>query len=208
MPRAARAIAVAIAVAAAGILVAVAPAAAQSTNPRPYVGVSGLFVQLEEDDVSGPLGSLRIGSEDGFGFAAALGAAAPTGGRVEIEAAFRTNDVDRRCAPACAGASGQTESLSAMLNLLYDVPTGVRLRPYLGVGMGAALVAFDSRDFAADGDDVVFAYQFLGGLGVEVTRTATLVGGYRYFATTDARISGLDVDYRSHNIEIGIRFGF
>lgn len=195
-------------VAAALVVVLAGPAAAQSTNPRPYVSFGGLFVQLEDDDVSGPLGGARIESAGGFGFAAALGAAAPTGARVELEAAFRTSDVDRRCAVTCTGASGQTESLSAMLNLLYDVPTGVRLRPYLGVGLGAALVAFDSPAFAADGDDVVFAYQFLGGLGVAVTRDVTLVGGYRYFATTDARISGLDVDYRAHTLEVGVRVGF
>lgn len=190
------------------VLAAAAPAAAQSTNPRPYASVSGLFVQLDEDDVASAAGSARVEWDDGFGFAAALGAAGPTGGRAEIEAAFRTNDVGKRCVPGCAAASGSTESLSAMLNLLYDVPTGVRLRPYFGIGAGVALVTFDSPAFGADGDDVVFAYQFLGGLGIEVTERVALVGGYRYFATTDARISGLDVDYRSHNFEAGVRIGF
>ncbi len=193
------------------LAVFVAPASAQDRNPRPYVGFSGFLVQLEDDDLltpGGPSTGVRIESDDGLGFAAALGSSTPTGARVELEAAFRTNDVDRACAAACVSASGRTESLSFMLNGAYDLPTGWPVRPYLGVGLGAALVAFDSADLGVDGDDWVFAYQFLGGAGWEVTRSVTLFGGYRYFATQDARIGGVDVDYRSHNLEVGVRVGF
>jgi opacity protein-like surface antigen len=204
MPRAL----VALALALAALLAAPRAARAQDRNPRPYAGFSGFLVQLEDDDVVAPSGSLRLEPDDGFGFAAALGAAAPTGGRVEIEAAFRTSDLARACAAVCAAAGGRTESLSLLFNALYDLPTGSSLRPYLGVGAGAALVSFDSADVGADGDDIVFAYQFLAGVGWQVSRSLTLVGGYRYFATTDATIDGLDIDYRSHNFEAGVRVGF
>lgn len=190
------------------LLAALPAAGAEARNPRPYAGFSGFLATLEDDEVVAAGGSLRLEHDDGFGFAAALGAAAPTGGRVEIEAAFRTNDLARICAPACADVDGRTESLSLLVNALYDLPLGIPLRPYLGVGAGAALVSFDSAAVPADGDDVVFAYQFLAGLGWQVSRTLTLVGGYRYFATTDATVDGLDVDYRSHNIEAGVRIGF
>lgn len=192
-------------------LLAAAPALAQGTDPRPYVSFSGFFVQLEDDDVVAPSGagsSVRVESDDGFGFAAALGTTTPTFVRVEVETAFRTSDVARQCAATCAPASGQTESLSLLLNGLYDLPTGIALRPYLGVGAGLALVSFDSAEVGADGDDVVFAYQFLGGIGWEVSRRVTLAAGYRYFATSDAGIDGASIDYRSHNLEVGVRVGF
>ena len=46
-----------------------------------------------------------------------------------------------------------------------------------------------------------------GGIGYEINDKMTVDLGYRYFATADPDFNGLDAEYGSHNVTIGIRFG-
>jgi opacity protein-like surface antigen len=113
-----------------------------------------------------------------------------------------------------------------MVNAYYDIHTpNFSLVPYFGVGLGGASI--DAQIIApflgpsaqvVDDDDTVFAYQFMAGLGWNVSPTITLTLDYRYFATTDpeftpgnAFISGVpDItsDYNNHSFNLGARFKF
>ena len=93
-------------------------------------------------------------------------------------------------------------TLSLMANGYYDFETGSALKPFIGAGIG-----FANHDFE-DVDDTVFAYQFTLGAAYAVNETMDLDCAYRYFATADPDLDGIDADYGSHNISVGLRFKF
>jgi opacity protein-like surface antigen len=94
-----------------------------------------------------------------------------------------------------------------MGNLYFEPQLGP-LNPYIGAGIGWANVAFDQDDLDIDDDDWVFAYQGIAGAVLKLGERAGLFAAYRYFATDDPAFAGTDIEYRTHNIEIGFRFGF
>ena len=107
-----------------------------------------------------------------------------------------------------------------MVNAHYEMPLGAA-RPYLGAGLGIArhdgeltlssplLVPVLGADSVGEsGDDTVFAYQFMAGLGLEVSDNMTLFGGYRYMGTDDLEIEAFTASYGTHAIEAGLRVGF
>ena len=59
------------------------------------------------------------------------------------------------------------------------------------------------------GDDTVFAYQLMTGLGIAIKKNLILDLSYRFqSASGDANISGADVQYMSSNFNVGIRYNF
>ena len=64
-----------------------------------------------------------------------------------------------------------------------------------------------------DDSDNVFAYQAMAGVGYMVSASTTIYGGHKYFATenpyfTDVLGIESESEVSSHNIEVGVRFGF
>jgi len=109
----------------------------------------------------------------------------------------------------CSGPiNGDVSALSFMVNGYYDFPVANSpIAPYLGGGIGAAIITVD---FAGFGDDsaVAFAYQFMAGIGFEINPSTTLTAGYRYFATTDPDFDGEKATVESHDFSLGARFMF
>ena len=134
-------------------------------------------------------------------------------GRMEIEVAYRTNDIDSfSVIGVSVPGGGDVTALSGLLNAFYDIKTDSAITPYLGGGIGVANVEIDNLSilgipFPGSEDDTVFAYQLGGGIGYAINDTMTVDLGYRYFATADPDFNGLEAEYGSHNITIGIRFG-
>ena len=129
--------------------------------------------------------------------------------------------------------SGDVTALAFMANAWYDFNTGSPWKPFIGGGLGTARISLNdvaltsltilgvpiplaAPEPLADDDDWVFAYQFGAGIGFEVTPTTTISLGYRFFGTANpdfTTVSALgsvpfDAEYRSHNIEIGVRVSF
>jgi len=134
-------------------------------------------------------------------------------GRMEIEVAYRTNDIDSfSVIGVSVPGGGDVTALSGLLNAFYDIKTDSAITPYLGGGIGVANVEIDNLSilgipFPGSEDDTVFAYQLGGGIGYAINDTMTVDLGYRYFATADPDFNGTEVEYGSHNVTIGIRFG-
>jgi OOP family OmpA-OmpF porin len=100
-----------------------------------------------------------------------------------------------------------------MANGWYDVDTGSQWVPFVGGGIGAALVNLDVQSIAGvatpfDETDTVFAYQFGAGLGYKVTPNAIVNVSYRLFGTTDPEFSdGVDTveaEYLNHSFMVGV----
>lgn len=154
--------------------------------------------------------------------------------RAEGEVAYHSNDVDTITAGAVSvPGDGTVSALSVMVNGYYDFSSRKTFRssrsrkssrtrkswvvPYLGLGVGVANVDADISipGFGGLVDDsaIVLAYQFMAGVGFDISSETTLTVGYRFFTTTNPQFDDLsgasfDSEYQSHNINVGIRIAF
>ena len=220
----------------AGLLAAalVSTSALAEDARTPWFGsFSGLRTMPSDSDAE--LETRRLGTitgdielSDATGFALAVGFETGGAQQVELEAAFRSFDIEGASAvrvgslPVTSGfaLSGDVDTWSLMFNArqLFDVGP---VRPYIGGGFGfarhegtAALEVppsplvppgLQGKD---SGHDTVVAYQLMAGVEVELGDGAQLFGGYRYMGTADIEIERLVASYDTHAIEVGIRIRF
>lgn len=151
-----------------------------------------------DDNWSGHLGG-------GYGF--------QNGFRLEGELGYRNNDFE--------DLDGEASATSLMANLFYDFHRNGRIRPYIGVGVGAAKVEAEgvAGPISFDDDDTVVAYQGLIGVAFDVTERLDLDVGYRYFTAPDVGVSGIfdsegeepfsfEGDYEHQAITVGLRYNY
>ncbi len=118
---------------------------------------------------------------------------------------------------------GNFSMLAFMGNVDYDFDTGSRWVPYVGGGLGVAIISIDTESATtgrslSDDSDTVFAYQAGAGIGYEFPleegRSITVSLDWRYFATQDPTFKGdltggdFEVGISGHDIGIGIIYGF
>ena len=214
------------------ILVATS-AVADDAQTQWYGSVTGMqnMPSDSEAELGTPVGAVAgdIELSDEMGFALAVGFETAGGQRVELEAAFRSsdiegaNDVRLNSMPVPSGyrLNGDVDTWSLMVNVRQVIDVG-SVRPYVGGGLGfarhdgtAALAVGPLPPFlpavlegAESGDDTVFAYQFMAGIEVDMAESATLFGGYRYMGTADLEIESLTASFDTHAIEAGVRIRF
>ena len=142
--------------------------------------------------------------------------------RAEVEIGYLTNEANDGVAIGSGSGpvEGDVSVLSFMVNGYYDFHTAnFSLVPYLGVGIGGAsidaiiIAPLLAPSQVVDDSATVFAYQFMAGLGWNVSPTITLTADYRYFATTDPEFTipgspDLTSDYNNHSFNLGARFKF
>jgi len=165
-----------------------------------YMGIKAGYSQVDDTDLnygskigdidfdSGWVGGIALGTEiDVF--------------RVEAEFEYRNSDGEIR---TIWGRGEETlETMSLLLNGYYDFPTDLGFTPYIGAGIGIAEHDMDNLD-----DDTVFAYQGTIGMTLPISDAMDFDAAYRYFATGDPEFEGVDAEYDSHNITLGLRFKF
>lgn len=197
---------------AAALAVVATPAMAEGWYAD-FAGAYDFFQEATVDDSRLLGGRGELAAHDGFGVTAALGYAWENRLRTEAELGYRRNGLDKVSGGAfgttfTGDVDGHVSALSGMVNLLYDYRTEGNLTPYIGGGIGAADVTVVSDRLAVDASDLVFAYQFMGGVRYALTDNLGLRLGYRYLATTTPEIRGSKADYGTHNIELGLTVGF
>jgi opacity protein-like surface antigen len=197
--------------------------------PATAAAGSGLYGSLSagaafvtDTDIDAEVGDIAINAEAefdvGVGATGAAGYAFGNGLRTELELSWRRNELDeiRVGDLALDIDDGRVRALAAMANLAYDFDLlALPLHPYVMGGAGAAILDIDSKgidigddDIDVDGSAAVFTYQAGAGFNFELTPNLTLFTGYRYFATLDFEIEDVDVEYRTHNAEVGLRYYF
>ncbi|MYG52869.1 MAG: porin family protein [Rhodospirillaceae bacterium] len=216
---------------------ALVPAATQAQDKTGwYASISGMYVlpldskvsrTVLEHDVST---TMELGG--GFGLTAALGYALSSSLRVEAEFGYRNTGMEKAKGLKISGAEvnenisgtveadGKISTLSLMVNGIasFDV---WRVRPYVGLGLGAARHEAEldrlsatvgettySADFEGSEDAWVFAYQAMAGVAYPLAARTEARAGYRYFATSAADFKGTKATYGTHNFEIGLMFRF
>lgn len=197
-----------------GLTAALPVAAQESRVPSAtgiYITVRPSLSGLEDLEFAGPGGTSELQTTGGFGMAGSVGYRFSSFFRGDVELAFRSHAIDefRPAGGPDFGVDGTVSSGAILVNAYLDVPTGTPFTPYLGVGAGVGYVSLDSDDpsIIEDESDGVFAYQATLGGQWRFSSLLSLFGGYRFFATSDPDL-GAETEYRTHNLDVGLRFDF
>jgi len=183
--------------------------------PRWYLGLSGGYTYMQDQDISGT-SATRLNLKDGYNIGGQIGylpnssIALINTLRFEAEVTYRANNVD---SVTGGGAGHGTYSSTAyMANMFYDLPTATAWSPYIGGGIGLANLHLDSNSGAGNTDsgDDAFAYQGMVGIGYspEAIPNTQWTLGYRYFATNDPKFGNVSTEYSTQNVELGAKFRF
>ena len=169
--------------------------------------------------------------DNGAGIYASFGYKWARGLRTELEYSYRNNDARhisgiRDRLPALNASnnnfSGGIDANTLMINALYDFDVNETFTPYLGAGVGGALLngTFTSAGNPTlavdDGGELQAAFQGIAGVAVSLAENLALDLSYRYFATTDASFEGtlngaaqtIRSEYRNHSLMAGLRWNF
>jgi outer membrane protein OmpA-like peptidoglycan-associated protein len=200
----------------AGFAVAILLGTAAYADPYKGLYVSGAAGAnwAEDADVSNGA-SGEVDYDTGWVGAIAVGYGFGNGFRLEGELSHRRNDADDFSG---VSLSGRAETTGYMANLLYDFDISRKFMPYVGFGIGAAVVEADkvtplpAADRVND-EDTTFAWQAIVGVTVPISERLDLFADYRYFDAGDVDLmsdagASVDTEYSAHSAMIGIRFRF
>ncbi len=117
-------------------------------------------------------------------------------------------------------AQGSLIAITTMYNLMLRYP-GETIQPYIGAGVGSstgilynANIQSGNVGLSGTSSDLAFAYQFLSGVRVFVTKQLFLFGEYKYFVTKyswDGEGVGnqrVKLDLQTHLVSGGIGWSF
>jgi opacity protein-like surface antigen len=180
------------------------PATAQAVSL--YVTANAGLALLSDSTVSDPAGTFGLFDiEYDEGFLAAAGIGIDFGPiRAEGAVQYQKNELDSITIPGYVPV-GDLSTTAFMFNGYWDINTGFSVEPFITAGAGLAQVEVDS---IADDDDSVFAWQAGAGVGFGLNDKAYLDITYRYFATSDPSIFGVDWEVSGHNFSAGLRYNF
>jgi OmpA-OmpF porin, OOP family len=131
--------------------------------------------------------------------------------KVEIEAAYRRNDLDGHFTTSdgtyTGTINGHISNFSLMANAWYEIDLGSKVRPYIGAGAGWAKSRLDqvwlwstgASNFSSIVENSGFAYQLGIGLNYEIMRGVDVGIGYRYF--NGPNIAAYSGDYGPDKID-------
>ena len=180
-----------------------------------YVSGNIGLAMLNDSDIGlfssdGSVATLTLKSDSGLGLGFAVGYAFGNT-RMEGEYAYQKNDLDKVevSAYGYSGSGkigGETSSHSFLYNVYYDFKNTSLFTPFLSAGVGVSNVEVDL--LGASEDDTVFAYQIGAGVAYAMTDKTFMDLTYRYFGTSDPEFDGVEIDYSSHNVYLGVRVSF
>ncbi|HKZ17025.1 MAG TPA: outer membrane protein [Geobacteraceae bacterium] len=147
--------------------------------------------------------------------------------RLEGELSYRYSDIktvtDQTNAIQFSNVDGNLGAFAMMANAFVDLHNASPITPYVGGGIGFAVLNLSDTfgvtpqgqvlQLYPQGDDTVFAYQVGAGLEIELNPMISLDLGYRYFGTDKASFSSdslstTDLKLESHNAMVGVRVKF
>jgi outer membrane protein OmpA-like peptidoglycan-associated protein/opacity protein-like surface antigen len=170
----------------------------------------------DSSGISSPSLNTSADLSAGFVGMGTLGYGLKSGWRVELEGAYRENGVDG-IEGVSGGGGGDYTAWSLMGNVKYEFPTGSRVTPYVGGGLGFVSLDMDSVTpigaSTIDDSDTSFAWQGIAGVGIGLSNALQLFAEYHYvgtsdFSVSDAAGSSYDVEFDSHLVLGGLRLYF
>lgn len=122
-----------------------------------------------------------------------------------------------------APASGGISTISGLVNVYYDLPTGTAFEPYVGAGVGLANASANninatypgtSAGTSLSGSSLALVYQLMAGVSYNINPSTALTLGYRYFNVGAQSFNSSGVGKVTaegigvNNIEMGVRVKF
>jgi opacity protein-like surface antigen len=215
-----------------GVLAASAISASAAdlyTAPAPMGGMyASIFggavfpysISATQDSANPAERNANISLDTGFSVSGDLGYDFGNGFRVEGQFGYLNMDTDTLTLPNAGPISddmpGTLDGIYGMANGWYAFEMGA-FKPFVGGGIGFASMSIDAGPYfggiSVDDSDTAFAWQVGGGAEFAVSENISLVGRYRYFATSDFSVrdsDGTDISasFDTHIVEAGIRFEF
>ncbi len=193
--------------------------AATGSSQGTYFAARGGPGLLQDGDVTihvpglPPFGA-SLNYDPGFLASTALGYSWSNGLAVEGELAFHGNGLkDENVMGTVIELDGQETSFAALVNARYGFDTRTRVTPYLGAGLGAALLTVSGKPTGGTrfkDSDMVFAYQAMAGVSYALSPRLDLGIEYRYFATAKSTFADnsqkIDVNYNAHNVLLTLSY--
>lgn len=201
-------------------------AAAQNWYDGIYVEGRGGASFLTDSDTEFFGADAEAGFDTGWLIDGAVGYAHDSGLRGEIALGYRENDTDELDVELVGklDLDGEVTAFSAMFNGYYDFHLDkfgaegaiTKLTPFIGAGIGAAVIGADAKIAGArivDDSDTVFAFQAIAGLSYGFTPNLAATLTYAYFTTSDPKFEDelggeFEAEYASHNVMAGLRYSF
>ena len=176
-----------------------------------YIGGNIGLVFLDDSDVvdpGPPVDDMVVTADNGFSIGGFMGYAFENGYRVEGELVYQRNNYDevKGSIKDDGTLDGDISSATVLANGYYDFKNKSRVTPYIGGGLGFAVI--DEDGALVDDHDYVFVYQFTAGVGFEITESITLDLKYRYVMTEDLDMDNMSIGYSSDILYTGVRFTF
>lgn len=193
-------------------------ALATGAQAQSYVSVKAGGTQVQDTDFDTGAGNVTTKTDTGFTGNVAIGTYLSDSTRVEFEAGYSKSDLkSATVSGGSASADGNVTTLTGMINGYYDFAPSSILRPYVGLGLGAANVKYNNTHVGGvaftDDDDTVAAGQAMAGLKWQFSPHTAATVEYRYFRTADVSLDGAaggstDVNHSSHNLTAGLQYKF
>lgn len=193
------------------VLAVAALHAAAARADGPYLALEVGPVFLPDSDLSRGSASGELRYDPGFHVGGAFGVRTLDVVRGELSLGYRRADTDELEEDGTSDeVSGDVGVFAPMANGYLDMAfLGLPVTPYVGAGLGVGVVL---ADFEVDGvrvedEDTQFAWNAMGGLSYDAGGVV-FSAGYRYFATTDADIQGVDTEIDVHEATLGVRYEY
>ncbi|HEY5512345.1 MAG TPA: outer membrane beta-barrel protein [Geomonas sp.] len=181
-----------------------------------YVGGgAGMFLPIESHVSVEPAGTgAKLSYNPGFRLAAVGGYQFGSGLRGEGELNFRRVTTDKfHTSGAPVQVDSNIWSCGFMANAYYDFVTRTAVTPFIGAGLGCAVVNFgrgtsNGRTLWNSGQELSVAYQGIAGFALALGRQTSLDFVYHHYATPPLHFDTLDSQYKGLNLSTGIRHRF
>ncbi len=196
------------------ILLAGSPAAfAQNPELGIYVGILGGWVNTPDISASG---QPDIAVKNGYMVGAKVGYIPPVFQKwfaIEVEYNYIRADLDT----GPVHTDGKIKDDAVMLNAYVRYPETF-FHPYIGAGAGWSWFKLEqytrnvggARTVVGDATDNAFCWQLLAGIDFDLTKNFSAGVGYKYYRTKP-NLGGpvnLDLDYRAHMVDFGLKYTF
>jgi opacity protein-like surface antigen len=148
--------------------------------------------------------------DTGWALGVAFGYQWSNGISLEGETTYRENGLKRQeMMGMTVDIDGDINSFAGMLNAKYELETGGPLTPFIGAGIGAALITVDANPDTPDAFKQ-FAYQAMAGINYELSSQLTLGLEFIYFGAGSPTFhqDGISptIDYQSEDVFLTISY--
>ena len=196
--------------------------AENASNDGPYVQLDvGLAIAGDSDISLGGLSGV-VEFDPGFAVGGAVGYRFQEYLRAELNLSYRQADIDKLTVLGYVlEGAGDVGAFTTLVNLYYDINLGLPVTPYVGAGIGIALIDVDSDSAAnvliVNDDSTEFAWNVMAGAASSATDNVDLTFGYRYLSSTDAKLDAtvvgvgnftMDAEFGVHEVMFGARYNF